>query len=130
MTKLTTFRARIPRRMRIYEYGVEVAGVSKRLYGAKIFAKRSKRRIYLERVLGNKHEPGAIRVIGKYKGWFLDRRKCIGYVPEDIAKKLVLSEMEDKVTTRLQFISSDDEDTIEIRFDILGSKDDYEKYCS
>jgi len=129
MTRLTTFRSHIPRSMRIYEHGVEVAGVSNRLHGAKKFAKRSKRRIYLERVLENRHEPNTIRVIGKSKGWFFVRKKCIGYVPEDIAKKLVLSEMEDKVTTRLKYISSDDENFIEIRFDILGSKDEYEKYC-
>jgi hypothetical protein len=114
--------------MQVFEYGVEVAGVRKRLHAARSFAKRSRRRIYLERVPTKAHEPGAIRVIGKSKGWFFERNKCIGYVPADIAKKLVLNEMEDKVTTRLQFVSINDKDSLEIRFDILGSKDYYEKY--
>jgi len=116
--------------MEVFEHGVEVAGVSERSHNARKFAKRNKRKIYLERVADNKCEPNSIRVIGKSRGWFLERRKCIGYVPADIAKKLVLSEMEDKVKTRLQFLSVDDKKSIEIRFDILGSKDFYDKYRS
>ncbi len=130
MTKLTIFKSPIPTGMQIFEYGVEVAGVSKRFHAARRFLKRSKRRIYLERAPDNKHAPNAIRVIGKSKGWFLEKNKCIGYVPGDIAKKLVLNEMEDKVTTRLQLVSIDGKNSLEIRFDILGSKYFYEKYCS
>jgi HIRAN domain len=116
--------------MQVFEYGVEVAGISKRFHDARKFAKRNKRRIYLERVPDNKRESNAIRVIGKSRGWLFERKKCIGYVPADIARKLVLNEMEDKVTTRLQLVSINDKKSIEIRFDILGSKDYYEKYCT
>jgi hypothetical protein len=116
--------------MQIYEHGVEVAIVNKRLHDAKKFAKGSKRRIYLERVPDNKHQSNAIRVIGKSKGWVFERIKCIGYVPADIAKKLVLNGLEDKVKTRIQLVSIDDKNSIGIRFDILGPKDVCEKYCS
>lgn len=116
--------------MQIYEQGVEVALVYKRLHEARKFANRSKRRIYLENASDHKHDPNAIRVIGKSKGWFFEIRKCIGYVPADIAKKLMLTEMEDKVLARLRLISLDDKHSIEIRFNILGPEDDYDKYRS
>jgi hypothetical protein len=116
--------------MQIFEHGVEVAGVNNRLHDARKFVKRSRRRIYLERVPDNKHDSNSIRVIGKSKGWFFEKNKCIGYVPTDIAEKLVLAEMEDKVTARLQLVSIEDRNSIGIRFDILGPKDYYKKYCS
>ena len=128
MTKLTIFKSPIPAGMEVFEYGVEVAGVSKRAHQALKFAKRNKRRIYLERVPDDRRAQNTIRVIGKSRGWFLERRKCIGYVPADIARRLVLNGMEDKVKTRLQLVSIDDKKSIEIRFDILGSKDNYDKY--
>ena len=130
MSKLTIFKSPVPVGMQVYEYGVEVAGVCRRFNAARKFVKRSKRRLYLECVADSGQESRAIRVIGRSRGWLFERNKCIGYVPGDIANKLMHSGMEDKVTTRLQFISIDDKKSLEIRFDILGSKDDYRKYAS
>jgi hypothetical protein len=130
MGQLTIFKSRTPTSMRIFEHGVEVAEVNKRYRNAKKFARRRRRRLYLERVRNLETDPKAIRVVGKSKGWFLEKRKCIGYVPGDIAQKLVFTATEGKVTARLQMISIDDSHSIEIRFDILGPKEDYEKYSS
>jgi hypothetical protein len=116
--------------MQIYEHGVEVAEVNKRLHHAWKFAKRSKRRIFLERTSDHKFTPYAIRVIGKSKGWFFERRKCIGYVPADVAVKLIDTGIEDKVMAHLQLISINNKHSVEIRFDILGPKNDYKKYSS
>ena len=118
--------------MQIFEHGLDIAEVNKRCHDARKFAKRSKRRIILEPASGHGHkdDPIAIRVIGKSKGWFFENSKCIGYVPADIAKKLMITDMGDKVIARLQLISIDYKHSIEIHFDILGPKDDYEKYSS
>ena len=130
MSRLTIFKSRIPTGMQIFEHGLGIAEVNKRYHDARKFAKRSKRRIILEPASGYKDDPIAIRVIGKSKGWFFENSKCIGYVPADIAKKLMITEMGDKVIARLQLISIDYKHSIEIRFNILGPKDDYEKYSS
>jgi hypothetical protein len=115
--------------MRVFEHGVEVA-VNKHLHSASHFVKRHKRRIYLDRITDRTDDRNVIRVIGKSNGWFHGISKCIGYVPTDIADKLVRANMEDKVKVRLQMISIDGKQSINIRFDILGPKDDYVKYSS
>jgi hypothetical protein len=115
--------------MHVFEHGIEVA-VNKHFHAAKNFAKRHKRRIYLHRVTNHLHDPSVIRVIGKSKGWFFEKNQCIGYVPADIADKLVRTDTEDKVEVRLQMISINRKQSIAIRFDILGTKDDYKKYSS
>lgn len=116
--------------MKIYAHGVDVVVPEKRRRIARRFAKRRKRRIYLQRVSDSKNDSNAIRVIGKSKGWFFESEKCLGYVPEDIAKHLVYRGMEDNVKARLQLIAIEDRNSINIRFDLLGPWDDFEKYDS
>lgn len=114
--------------MRVFEHGVDVA-VNKRIRAARNFAKRHKRSIYLSRVRGAV-ETHPIRVIGKSKGWFFEKRECIGYVPPDIADKLLRTNMDNKVKLHLHMISIDDKHSISVRFDIFGPKNDYEEYSS
>ncbi|TNF92709.1 MAG: hypothetical protein EP297_13075 [Gammaproteobacteria bacterium] len=130
MAKLIKFTSSIPMGMRIYTHGVEVIVPTNRYRIAKKFANRRNRRIYLQRESDNKNDSGAIKVMAKSKGWFLEARKCIGYVPADIVNTLVTTGMEDKVKARLQLIAIEDRDTINIRFDLLGPMDDYEEYSS
>ena len=129
MPEVTKFWSHIPIDMQVFEHGIEVAA-NKHVHAARNFAKRHKRRIYLHCVTNHMQDSGAIRIIGKSKGWLLDKKQCIGYVPADIAEKLVRADLEDKVEVRLQRISFNRNRSIAIRFDILGLKDDYEKYQS
>ena len=115
--------------MRIFEHSVDVA-VNNRIRAARNFAKRRKRRIYLSRVTDYTADTRAIRIIGKSKGWFLDKSACIGYVPPDIAEKLLRTNMDDKVKVRLHMISIDKRHSVTIRFDMFGPKDDFEKYSA
>ena len=129
MPKLTIFKPSIPMGMRVFEHSVDVA-VNKRVHAARNFAKRHKRRIYLSRVPGHTVDKREIRIIGKSKGWFFEKSKCIGYVPSDIADKLLHANLDDKVKLRLHMISINGKHSINVRFDIFGPKDDYEKYTS
>ena len=114
--------------MKIYTHGVEVVVPGNRRRAARRFIKRRKRRIYLQREPDSGNDPAAIRVIGKSKGWFTEVQKCIGYVPADITERLINGCMEDKVKARLQMIAIEDRDSIDIRFNLLGPQDDYERY--
>ena len=116
--------------MRIFDYGVEVSGTNRYFYRIKKFSRRRKRRLYLEREPDNKRDPNAIKVIGKSKGWFSEATKCVGYVPTDATKRLLATGMVDKVEVRLQLIWIGDKNYIGVLFDIIGPKDDYEKYWS
>ncbi len=130
MSKLTKFRLSIPSGMKIFEHGVEVAGTNYRDSYAQKFAKRSMRKIYLQNTPDDIPDANTMRVMGKSKGWFLQAEKCIGYVPADIARKLFITGMENKVKARLQLIYIEEKDSISIRFDVLGPTTDYERYRS
>ena len=130
MSKFTKFRSSVPEGMKIFAHGVEVAEDNHCHRYARKFVKRSKRRIYLKREPENKPDFSAIRVMGESTGWFFGARKCIGYVPADLARKLVISGIDAKVEAQLQMILVDGKDSVKIRFDLLGSSDDYEKYSS
>jgi hypothetical protein len=116
--------------MLVFEHSVDVTEVNERHHAARKFVKRHKRRIYLDRITDQKNVPSAIRVIGKSKGWFFERSKCIGYLPADIADKLIRTNLGNKVKVQIHMILIDDKATLNIRFDIFGPKDDYEKYSS
>ena len=116
--------------MKIYAHGINVVVPNNRRRIAKKFVKRRKRRIYLQRESANRNESNTIRVIGKARGWFFESQKCIGFVPEAIANKLVITGMEDKVKARLQLIAVEDRDSVNIRMDLLGPLDNYETFCS
>ena len=116
--------------MRIYEHGIDMLGVNHRSSYARYFVKRSMRKIHLQALPGNKRDSNTMKVMGKSKGWFFEVERCIGFVPADIARKLVVSGMENSVKVRLQMICIEDNDSINIRFDILGPTDDFERYCA
>jgi hypothetical protein len=130
MSLFIKFKTSTPTGMQTFEEGIEVWGVEHRFNTAKNFAQRSKRKLYLERDTRNKHDPNAIRVMGKYSHWLFRRKKCIGYVPTDVAKQLVKTELVDKVEARLSMIWLENRSYIGIRFDIVGPENDYKKYCS
>ena len=113
-----------------FEHDVEVSGVKYRFNNARKFVRRSKRRLYFERDTNNRHDPYSIRVIGKYKHRLFEGHKCIGYVPTDVAKQLVAPGLVEKVSAQLSLLWMEDKNYMAIRFDIVGSKDDYEKYRS
>ena len=125
MSKSKRFKPPIPKGMRIFEQGVSVAGVKHRFYDAKMFARRSNQSIYMERDPNNQHDPNAIKIMGKSKGWFFEVEKCIGYIPAGLAKLIVSKGMEERVQVRLREIFIGDREYVGISFDILGPKKDY-----
>lgn len=116
--------------MRVFEQGLEVIGANTRGSYANRFVKRRMRQIYLQIDPDNELKSDSLRVMSRSRGWFMKAEKCIGHVPLDTARKLLITGMVDKVKVRLQLICIEDNDSIIIRFDILGPVTDYEKYCS
>ena len=51
-------------------------------------------------------------------------------ISADIADKLLRTIMDDKVKVRTDMISIDDKRSITVCFNLLGPKDDYERYIS
>lgn len=118
------FLPAIPEGMQIHITGVEVAGTYYRLSDALAFAKGSNQWLLLEREPRNKHDPNAIKVIGAYKGWFMNHRKHIGYVPADIAKELCQRPDLELIVPRLRNIwcGESGSDKLIVRFDLLENK--------
>ncbi|RLB24349.1 MAG: hypothetical protein DRG73_04015 [Deltaproteobacteria bacterium] len=112
----------IPEGFHIYEDRLEVAGVSFRKNDAAAFAKSKHLWLELEREQENKHDKNAIRVIGCSKGLFGTKRRFIGYVPKDVAKKIVEGGFWGKVRPRLLKTYVGAGGFVEILFQLLGPK--------
>lgn len=130
MQKLTQFKLYIPSGMKVFEHGLEVIGVNSRKSYARRFLKRSMRQIYLQPDSDNELDSDTLLVMSRSRGWFLQTKKCIGYVPADVARKLIVTGMENRVIIRLQLIYIEDKDLVHIRFNVLGPIVDFEKYSS
>lgn len=112
----------IPEGFQIFET-VDVAGVYYRLAAATAFATSKNQWIELEREKRNKHDANAIKVIGCSKGWFFIKRRFIGYIPRDTAKRIVEGGYWGLVKPRLRkTIVGDDPSDVAIGIQILGPK--------
>jgi hypothetical protein len=116
------FLPEYPRGMQIFEDTLEVAGVQYRKTQALGFAKGKQQFLYLEREPDNKHDSNTIRVIGHSKRFFSTKQWFLGYVPAEVAKRVVTRGFWGKVAARLRLIEVSEEGYIGIQFDLLGPK--------
>lgn len=122
MSKYHLQEQEIPEGFQIFEDRLEVAGVSFRKSDAASFATSKNGWLELEREHGNKHDKNALKVIGCSKGFFGTKRRFIGYVPKDVAKKIVEGGFWGRIRLRLLKTYVSDGGFIEILFQILGPK--------
>jgi hypothetical protein len=76
----------IPEGHQIYADRLEVMGVVKRKADATRFVRGRDQRLEIEQDPDNPVDRNALNVIGCWKGWFLEHRGHLGYVPRDVAK--------------------------------------------
>jgi len=119
---------KIPDGFQIFEDRLEVAGVSFRKSDAASFAKSGTGWLELERDYDNKHDKNAIKVIGCNKEFFGTKRRFIGYVPKDVAKRIVTNAFWGKIQPRLLKTYVGDGGFVEILFQILGPEGQKYKY--
>lgn len=112
----------LPEGLQIFEGRLEVAGVSFRKADATSFVKAGKKWLELEREVGNKHDKNAIKVIGCSKGFFVTKRRFIGYVPKEVSKLIVSSGFLEKIKPRLLKTHEGTGGYVEILFQVLGPK--------
>ncbi|MFZ2168318.1 MAG: HIRAN domain-containing protein [Methylococcaceae bacterium] len=112
----------IPEDLQIFEERLEVAGVNFRKEDASAFATAKNGWLELERELGNKHDPNAIKVIGCNKGFFGIKRRFIGYVPKEVSRLIVEGRYLNQIRPRLLRTYKGDLGFVEILFQILGPK--------
>lgn len=120
----------LPAGFRIYFDSVPVMGVTMRKVEATTFCKAQGRQLVLEREPDNRHDPNAIKVIGSWKGWFRRKSRLLGYVPAEMAAKLVETGVAPKVLPRLKKTYLGDDGFVEIEFQIIGPKQEYERLRS
>lgn len=116
----------IPTGLQIYDEG-KVAGINYRKDAAIRFVRGKEHQLELVREPSNRHDPNAIQIIGSVKGLLGRKRLFIGYVPADIAKRLVSIGVLGSVTPRLRYLRSDG-DYVTVSFEILGPKSTIEQY--
>lgn len=118
----------IPEGFQIYERMLTVAGITFRRKDAAAFAKGKRPWLEIEREPGNTYDPNAIKVIGCSKGFFGDKRRFIGYIPKEVSKLIVEGDYLDKVLPRLDRAYVGYDDFVEIRFQIIGPKDEKDDF--
>ena len=116
----------IPKGMQIYDGG-KVAGIFYRKASAAKFIRGKEHQVELVREPNNRHDPNAIQVFGSVRGLFGKKRLLIGYVPADIAKRLVSTGILRSVVPRLRYLKLDG-DYITVSFEIVGPKSTIEQY--
>ena len=112
--------SRIPDGYQIYFERLPVSGINFRKSNTVSFIKSNSLQIELEREPSNNHDSNAIKVIGIVKRLFGQKRLHLGYVPKEVAQKLVSSGFDLLVLPRLHktFLGSDNYTEIDIQ--ILG----------
>ena len=130
MSKLIKFVAPIPMGMKVYVHGMTVLVPRNHRRIAWKFVRGRKRRIYLQYESDDKQNSSVIRVIGKSKGWFFEKEKCFGFVPDNITNMLENEGLVGKIKPRLQLIAIGNDTSIDIRVNLLGPMDDYERLLS
>ena len=112
----------IPDGFQIYEDWVDVAGIHVRKSAAIAFAMSRAGWIELERDYVNQHDKNAIQVLGCNKGWFGTKRRLIGYLPRDVARRVVENGFWGLIRPRLLKTCVGDTDFVEVVLQILGPK--------
>lgn len=124
VAKATDFLPPIPQGYQIYKRMLMVAGISFRKYDASLFIRGSCQTLEFEREPNNPKDKNAIKVIGVTP----TSRYFVGYVPKEISKLLVTTCLLDKVKPRLDRTYHGIKDYVEIRFQIIGLKENKKQF--
>ena len=118
------FNDPIPDGMHVYEGDVEVAGISHRKAQVIAFAKRQQHSLELEREPNNRHDPNAIKVFGRAKGWFFWGRFFLGYLPKETAARIARDGLWGQVSPRLRNIwwGGYVQDFLVVRLEVIAPK--------
>lgn len=105
----------------------EVAGIKHRKADVLEFCAASSKDVILEPEPDNAYDKNAIKVIGSWKSFFIRKKKLIGYVPANIAARLMESGVIRSVVPELLQAHIED-DRIRIKIRLIGPQDRYGNY--
>ena len=117
--KAESFLTPIPKGYQIFVKDTLVAGISFRKDDALRFINGSNQTLELEREPNNAIDKNAIKVIGVTPS----ARSFVGYVPKDVAEQIAATGFFDKVQPRLVRTYLGSKNYAEIRFQIIGLKE-------
>ena len=127
MSEDIRFKIPIPIGYRIY-YGIDVAGVSRRLDALSRVLKKGSVTFELMPEPENKHDKNAVMVQAKRNGFFGMKTELIGYVPKEVAADIAKLEGEFELLPRPVSAWVGDRGGARLTMDILGRKDKYKEF--
>ncbi len=108
-----------PDGLQIYESYIEPAGAYWKNPDVLTFISGGQKlSLELEREPRNQYDPNAIKIMGVVRAWVFKRRYHIGYIPADMAKKLVVGRFWPKVAAQLRMVEA--REYTHVKFDLLG----------
>lgn len=117
-----------PSDLQIYEYQLSPAGGYFKRPEVQVFVRAKNLSLELEREPDNKNDRNAIKIFGCSRGVLLRKRHFLGYLPAEVAKKVVEGGFWNKVQARLRLVDAGDYVTVE--FELLGPKGQRKAYLS
>ena len=113
----------IPPGFHIYEERLQVAGANFRKEDTGAFASSKDGWLEFQQDPDNKYDRKAIKVIGCNKGFFGTKRRFIGYVPKEVAHRIIDGDFLSHIVPILLKTYIGYDDYVEILFQILGPKE-------
>lgn len=124
VAKATDYLPPIPQGYQIYKRMLYVAGITYRKEDASLFIRGSRQALEFELEPNNPKDKNAIKLIGVTP----TARYFVGYVPKEISKALIKTGLLDKVEPRLDRTYHGIKDYVEIRFQIIGLKENKKQF--
>ncbi len=119
-----SFLPPIPNGYQIFSKNIPVAGISYHRDDAIRFARSSNQELSLQREPSNAYDKNAIKLIG-LSGL---NQYFIGYLPKELSAQIIGTEMFELVKARLGRIYINNNEFIDIQYQILGPKEDKKKF--
>lgn len=113
---------------RIYEERLSIAGVHHYRDDAASFCRSREKSIYLQLDAANAYDKNAIKIMGRWKGFWGIKIKIIGYVDAVTAAKIAALNLQNEIFPRLLKTYVGHDDYVEILYQIVGPKDRYKEY--
>jgi hypothetical protein len=111
----------IPDDFQIFEDRLDIAGIQHRKIDAVKFISSKEQWLEFERDEKNKFDLNAIKVKGCTKGLFGTKKRFVGFVPSDVASRIVYFGIEE-CKPRLLKTYLGDSGFVEIKFQVIGPK--------
>ncbi|USD68101.1 HIRAN domain-containing protein [Vibrio sp. SCSIO 43136] len=121
------YKNTIPKGFRIFFHEMEVAGTGYRKSAVRTFIANPESKLFLRHDPYNDHDSNAIMVMAEIDGILSKKEHHLGFIPRDLAKKIVSLGLHNQLLVRAKSAWVGDRGGLKLYIDLLGDKDDFDR---